>query len=423
MAEGYWERAQAVIPGGVNSPVRSFSNVGLDPVFIAGGDGPYLRDENGRQFLDFITSWGALIFGHGYQPVLERVIEQIRTGVSYGLATTLEVDFAELLIEAVPSLEMVRLVNSGTEATMSALRLARGFTGRSKIIKFSGCYHGHSNELLVAAGSGALTFGIPQSAGVTVAAAQDTLVCPFNQLEPVAEIFAKYGSEIAAVIVEPVAANMGLVLPREGFLQGLRKLTEENGTLLIFDEVITGFRLAYGGAQEFYQVIPDLTCLGKIIGGGFPIGAYGGRKEIMEKISPSGPVYQAGTLSGNPVAVTAGLATIKCLHEEGLYRRLACLGESFRNGLTEIASRLDRGIQIVGVGSLTGFFFADSEIARFEDITKVNREMYGQFFRALYNQGILFPPSSFETVFISAAHTEKDLERTLDIVEQVLKNI
>lgn len=420
MAEGYWERAQVVIPGGVNSPVRSFSNVGLDPVFIAGGDGPYLRDENEQQFLDFITSWGALIFGHGYQPVLERVIRQIRTGVSYGLATTLEVDFAELLVEAVPSLEMVRLVNSGTEATMSALRLARGYTGRSKILKFSGCYHGHSNELLVAAGSGALTFGIPQSAGVTVTAAQDTLVCPFNQLELVAEIFAKYGSEIAAVIVEPVAANMGLVLPQEGFLQGLRRLTEEYGALLIFDEVITGFRLAYGGAQEFYQVIPDLTCLGKIIGNGFPIGAYGGRREIMEKVSPSGPVYQAGTLSGNPVAVTAGIATIKCLQDKTIYHRLAELGERFRSGLRGIAAKLDINLQIVGVGSLTGLFFADHQITKFEEISQVNREMYQNLFKALYREGILFPPSPFETIFISAAHHEKDIDQTIEVVEQVI---
>ncbi|HYH02512.1 MAG TPA: glutamate-1-semialdehyde 2,1-aminomutase, partial [Bacillota bacterium] len=283
-----WERSRKAIPGGVNSPVRSFANVGIDPLFVTKASGAYIEDQQGQQYLDFITSWGALVLGHGYRPVLDRVVEQIQSGVSYGLATELEVRFAEKIVEAVPSLEMVRLVNSGTEATMSALRLARGFTGRAKIVKFSGCYHGHSNELLVAAGSGALTFGIPGSAGVTAATAQDTLVCPYNDLERLDETFRRYGQEIAAVIVEPVAANMGLVLPQEGFLAGLRQLTNQYGAVLIFDEVITGFRLAYGGAQQFYGVMPDLTCFGKVIGGGFPIGAYGGRREIMEYVSPCG---------------------------------------------------------------------------------------------------------------------------------------
>ncbi|HPT87978.1 MAG TPA: glutamate-1-semialdehyde 2,1-aminomutase [Bacillota bacterium] len=421
MALSYWERAQAVIPGGVNSPVRSFANVGMDPVFIEKAEGAYIYDTERKCYIDYITSWGALIFGHGYRPVVEAVALQLQSGVSYGLATQLEVDFAEMLVAAVPSLEMVRLVNSGTEATMSALRLARGFTGRSKILKFSGCYHGHSNELLVAAGSGALTFGVPQSAGVTETTAQDTLVCPYNDLNAVAEIFAAYGEDIAAVIVEPVAANMGLVLPQEGFLEGLRHLTRVYGALLIFDEVITGFRLAYGGAQEYYGVIPDLTCLGKIIGGGFPVAAYGGRREIMQYVSPLGPVYQAGTLSGNPVAVTAGIAILKQLQDGEVYRKLSGLGEAFRDGLRQIVSNRGIALQVTGVGSLTGVFFADHEINRFEQIPRVNQEMYQRFFRLLYQEGILFPPSSFETIFISAAHSMADIERTLSAVEKAFK--
>jgi len=421
MASTYWERAQAVIPGGVNSPVRSFANVGIDPVFIGKAEGAYLYDVEGKRYIDYITSWGALLFGHGYRPVAEAVTAQLQSGVSYGLATPQEVDFAERLTAAVPSLEMVRLVNSGTEATMSALRLARGYTGRPKILKFSGCYHGHSNELLVAAGSGALTFGVPQSAGVTEATAQDTLVCPYNDVQAVAEAFAKYGRDIAAVIVEPVAANMGLVLPKEGFLDGLRRLTREYGALLIFDEVITGFRLAYGGAQEYYGMIPDLTCLGKIIGGGFPVAAYGGRREIMQYVSPSGPVYQAGTLSGNPVAVAAGTAVLKQLQDSEVYRRLAALGEAFRDGLRRIFSKAGIPVQVTGVGSLTGLFFADDAVDCFERIPPANQHLYRRLFGLLYEEGILFPPSSFETIFISAAHSMADIGRTLDAMEKIFK--
>lgn len=421
MPSKYWERAQTVIPGGVNSPVRSFANVGMDPIFIEKAEGAYLYDTGGKRYIDYITSWGALIFGHGYRPVVEAVALQLQSGVSYGLATPLEVDFAEMLVAAIPSLEMVRLVNSGTEATMSALRLARGFTGRPKILKFSGCYHGHSNDLLVAAGSGASTFGIPQSAGVTAAAAQDTLVCPYNDLNAVTKVFAKHGREIAAVIVEPVAANMGLVLPKEGFLEGLRRLTREYGALLIFDEVITGFRLAYGGAQEYYGVIPDLTCLGKVIGSGFPVAAYGGRREIMQYVAPLGPVYQAGTLSGNPVAVTAGLAMLRQLQNKEVYGKLTELGEAFRSGLRRIASNSGINLQVTGVGSLTGLFFADHEINRFEEIPQINQEMYQRFFSLLYQERILFPPSSFETIFISAAHSMADIEQTLSVIEQVFK--
>lgn len=418
-----WERSRKVIPGGVNSPVRSFANVGIDPLFVTKASGAYIEDHHGHRYLDFITSWGALILGHGYGPVLDRVVEQLRSGVSYGLATELEVRFAEKLVRAVPSLEMVRLVNSGTEATMSALRLARGFTGRPKIVKFSGCYHGHSNELLVAAGSGALTFGIPSSAGVTEATAQDTLVCPYNDLERLKEIFRRHGQEIAAVIVEPVAANMGLVLPQDGFLAGLRQLTQKYGALLIFDEVITGFRLAYGGAQEFYGVMPDLTCFGKVIGGGFPIGAYGGRREIMEYVAPCGPVYQAGTLAGNPVAVQAGLATLEVLQDGMVYQHLEQLGNLLRDGLQEIIATVGIELQVTGAGSLTGIFFAGQTISNYEQLACVNKERYQQLFKLLLQEGILFPPSPFETVFISMAHTQTDLERTVRVIGKVLKTL
>lgn len=416
---GYWNRAKKVIPGGVNSPVRSFSNVGLDPLLIREAHGPILTDVHGKGYLDYICSWGALIFGHDYRPVLEQVSRQIQRGVSFGLATALEVEFAEALVAAVPSLEMVRLVNSGTEATMSALRLARGYTGRAKIVKFSGCYHGHSNELLVAAGSGALTFGVPQSAGVTAGAAGDTLVCPYNDLAALEQAFADWGGEIAAVIVEPVAANMGLILPKEGFLAGLRALTQKYGTLLIFDEVITGFRLSFGGAQQFYQITPDLTCLGKVIGGGFPVAAYGGRREIMEWVSPLGPVYQAGTLSGNPVAVTAGLATLQALQDNPIYRELAEKGRLFREGLQALAARAGIPLQVTGVGSLTGIFFTDQAVANFETVSGIDSQPYQRFFNALLQEGILFPPSSFETIFISAAHSHDDLERTLEGIDRI----
>ncbi len=423
MAPSLWERAWRTIPGGVNSPVRSFAKIGIEPLFIESAGGAHLTDVYSRKYLDFVYSWGALIFGHSFPPVIEKVAERLRQGTSYGLATGLEVEFAERLVEAVPSLEMVRLVNSGTEATMSAIRLARGFTCRNRIIKFSGCYHGHSNELLVAAGSGALTFGSPDSAGVTESSAKDTIVIPFNDLIAVENAFRKYGDDIAAVIVEPVAANMGLVLPQPGFLDGLRRLTGEYGSLLIFDEVITGFRVAYGGAQEFYKVIPDLTCLGKIIGGGFPIGAYGGRKEIMETVSPLGPVYQAGTLSGNPIAVTAGVETIKLLKNPEVYRDLNHKGEFFRNGLKRLAREAGIELQITGIGSLTGIFFSGEEITNYETVCKVNQEMYRKFFTLALAEKILFPPSPFETIFLATVVSEELLEKTLASLENILRKI
>lgn len=421
--DSIWERAGRVIPGGVNSPVRSFSNVGIEPLFVQSAAGAFLTDIHNRRYLDFIGSWGPMIFGHGYEPVLAKVRERLSLGTSYGLATALEVEFAELLVAAVPSLEMVRLVSSGTEATMSALRLARGYTGRSKIVKFAGCYHGHSNELLVAAGSGALTFGTPQSSGVTAGAVTDTMVLPYNDLAAVETAFARYGPEIAAIIVEPVAANMGLVLPQEGFLPGLRRITSAYGTLLIFDEVITGFRVAYGGAQELYHVTPDLTCLGKIIGGGFPIGAYGGRREIMELISPLGPVYQAGTLSGNPVAVTAGLETLKLLKDRTVYERLEAKGRFLGDGLRDLARRSGVKAEVSNIGSLVGLFFSEHPVTNLAQTEFVDRGLYSKFFQLAFKKQLLFPPSPFETIFISDAHSMADLAKALESLEEVFQKL
>lgn len=413
-----WKRANSVIPGGVNSPVRSFAQMGIEPLFIQNAQGARVEDRQGNTYIDYVNSWGALIFGHAFPPIVDAVQRQTVKGTSYGLATELEVEFAENLVKAVPSLEMVRLVNSGTEATMSALRLARGYTGRQKIVKFSGCYHGHSNDLLVAAGSGAITFGVPDSAGVTQGAAGDTIILPFNELGPVEIVLQQMGSEIAAIIVEPIAGNMGLIPPVDGFLNGIRSLTQKSGALLIFDEVITGFRVARGGAQALYNVIPDLTCLGKIIGGGFPIGAYGGRREIMERLSPLGPVYQAGTLSGNPVAVSAGLEVLRCL-EGRVYSALLEHGELLRSGLQQAARANGIPVRVTGVGSLTGIFFSKETIRNAEDLKYHDAHLYARFFKMALAQGLLFPPSPFEAVFISTAHTREILNETMERLEKV----
>jgi glutamate-1-semialdehyde 2,1-aminomutase len=418
-----WERATKVIPGGVNSPVRSFAHVGIEPLFIDSAKGAFVKDSQGHSYIDYINSWGALIFGHAYDPVIDKVQLQLNRGTSYGLATEKEVAFAEKLVAAVPSLEMVRLVNSGTEATMSAIRLARGFTHRQKIVKFAGCYHGHNNDLLVSAGSGALTTGIPDSAGVTHGAVEDTIVIEYNDLDAVKEVFRRIGESIAAVIVEPVAANMGLVPPKEGYLAGIRDVIRQYGSLLIFDEVITGFRVAYGGAQEYYGVTPDLTCLGKVIGGGFPLAAYGGRREIMEEISPVGPVYQAGTLSGNPMAVTAGLTTLELLEKDGIYEALGEKGELFRQGLSGLARKFQIPLQITGVGSLTGLFFSEGKIDNAQDLNGINKERYRRFFKLSLDEKLLFPPSPFETTFISMAHDQEILEETLNRLESLFARL
>ncbi|TDA69342.1 MAG: glutamate-1-semialdehyde-2,1-aminomutase [Clostridia bacterium] len=414
-------RAKEVIPGGVNSPVRAFRAVGAEPVFIQSGRGSRLVDADGREYIDYVCSWGPLILGHRPQPVVEavrRVLAEV--GTSFGAPTELEVLLAGEIIAAVPSVEMVRLVNSGTEATMSALRLARAYTGRDKIVKFAGCYHGHADYLLVEAGSGALTLGVPSSPGVPAAFARETLTAQYNDLDSVEALFRQYPEEIAAVIVEPVAGNMGCIPPASGFLPGLRRLTQEYGSLLIFDEVITGFRVARGGAQERYGVLPDLTCLGKIIGGGLPVGAYGGRKDIMEMVAPAGPVYQAGTLSGNPLAVAAGLATLEELRRPDTYDKLETLGERMEQGISQALARNNIPGTVNRVGSLFTLFFHAGPVGDYAAATASDTNRFAAFFRGLLNWGIYWPPSQFESVFISLAHTPEDIDRTVAAVEKSL---
>src|SRR5690606_18323065 len=391
--------AQRVIPGGVNSPVRAFRAVGGVPLFFARGAGAHLYDLDGNSYIDYVGSWGPLILGHAHPGVVAAVQETAARGTSFGAPNLAELRLAELIVAAVPSVERVRLVNSGTEATMSALRLARAYTGRHRIIKFAGCYHGHVDSLLVQAGSGATTLGVPDSPGVTPAVAADTLLAPYNDLQAVEALFAAHGQEIAAIIVEPVAGNMGLVPPRPGFLEGLRELTARHGALLIFDEVITGFRVAYGGAQSLYGVQPDLTCLGKVIGGGMPIGAYGGRADIMDMISPAGPVYQAGTLSGNPLAAAAGVATLEALQQDGVYARLAELGRRLAEGLAEQARRTGVPAQVAQVGSCVGFFFAQEPVVDYDSARRADVRRYGAFFHKMLARGVYLPPAQFETMF------------------------
>ncbi|MGQ9533395.1 MAG: glutamate-1-semialdehyde 2,1-aminomutase [Desulfotomaculales bacterium] len=407
-------RACRVIPGGVNSPVRAFGAVGGDPPFIARAEGAYLYDEEGRPYVDYVLSWGPLILGHRHPAVLEALQGALERGTSFGAATLAEVELAEEIARALPGVEMVRLVNSGTEATMSAVRLARAYTRRNKILKFEGCYHGHADAFLIAAGSGALTFGVPTSPGVPAAVATDTLVAPFNDLARVEEIFARHGEEIAAVIVEPVAGNMGVVVPEPGYLEGLREITCRYGSLLIFDEVITGFRLAFEGAQGYFGVIPDLTCLGKVIGGGLPVGAYGGRRKIMEMVAPSGPVYQAGTLSGNPLAVAAGLATLRVLKTRTLYDELARRTESLATGLAAAAREAGVPVRINHIGSMLTVFFTGGPVTDYATARRSDTKSFAAFFRAMLEQGVYLPPSQFEAWFLSAAHGEEELRRTLE---------
>ncbi len=414
-SEALFERAKKVIPGGVNSPVRAFGSVGMTPRFIESAKGSHIRDADGRDYIDFVGSWGPMILGHAHPAVLEAVEKVAKDGLSFGAATEREVEMAELLCSVVPGLQMVRMVNSGTEAVMSAVRAARGFTGRDKLIKFAGCYHGHSDALLVRAGSGVMTQGIPDSAGVPARCTADTLTASFNDLQSVEELFLANRDQIAAVIVEPVGANMGVVPPAEGFLAGLRRLCDENGALLIFDEVITGFRLALGGAQEYYGIRADLCTFGKIIGGGMPVGAYGGRKDIMEKIAPLGPVYQAGTLSGNPVAMAAGLAQIRILKETpGFYKELNERSERFFGDLAAILK--EGGIRAVlnHVGSLGCVFFTDREVTDYASAKDSDTERFKAYFRFMIDNGIYIAPSQFEAMFLSSAHSDEDLTVTLD---------
>ena len=407
-------RARTLIPGGVNSPVRAFQAVGGDPLFIESAAGARLRDADGREYLDYVGSWGPMILGHAHPLVVEAVAAAARRGTSYGAPCEAEVELAARVVRAVPSIEKVRFVSSGTEATMSALRLARGFTGRRKILKFAGCYHGHADALLVAAGSGVATLGIPGSPGVPDGTVADTLVAPFNDLAAVEQVAAAHGGDLAAVIVEPVVGNMGVVAPREGYLRGLRELTARAGALLIFDEVITGFRLALGGAQQVYGVKPDLTCLGKIIGGGLPVGAYGGRADVMAKVAPEGPVYQAGTLSGNPLAMAAGRATLDALQAAGVYERLEALGARLEQGLVRAARQAGVTVTVNRAGSLLTPFFCEGPVTDYESAKRSDTARFARFFHAMLDRGFYLPPAQFEALFLSLAHTEADVDRTVE---------
>jgi len=416
------QEALRYIPGGVNSPVRCFAAVGGNPLYIDRACGASVVDVDGNEYIDYVLSWGPLILGHRHPGVRAAIEAALERGWTYGAPTARETELARLIARAMPSVEMVRLVNSGTEATMSALRLARAFTGRDKILKFEGCYHGHSDSLLIGAGSGALTLGVPTSPGVTAGVAADTLVSRYNDLEVTGELFRRYGEQIAAIIVEPVAGNMGVVEPAPGFLAGLRRLTAEYGSLLIFDEVITGFRVAPGGAQELYGVTPDLTCLGKVIGGGLPVGAYGGRRDIMAMVSPAGSVYQAGTLSGNPLAVAAGIATLRALEEPDLYRRLAVQAAGLARGLAELAARYGIPVTVNQVASLLTVFFTEGPVTAYEEARCSDTGRYAAFFRGLLAAGVYFPPAQFETAFLSACHDDAVIARTLAAAEDVFRD-
>jgi len=418
-----WEEAQRYLPGGVNSPVRAFRAVGEEPLIVARGEGAYLVDVDGNRYLDYICSWGALLVGHAHPQVAERISSVARAGTSFGLLSPYEIDLARTIVEAVPSVELVRFVNSGTEATMSAIRLARAATGRPLIVKFAGCYHGHVDALLVAAGSGVMTFGIPGTPGVTAGTASDTIVVPYNDHAVLEETFQRYGERIAAVIVEPVAGNMGVVPPVPGFLERLRELTSGVGSLLIFDEVITGFRLGWGGAQERYGIRPDLTCFGKVIGGGLPIGAYGGRRDLMERVAPSGPVYQAGTLAGNPLAMAAGLATLELARQPGAYERLDQLGKRLEDGLQEAIRASGVPAVVQRVGSMLTLFFTSEPVTDAARAEACDTALFARFHRAMRDRGILLPPSQFEAWFVSLAHSETDIDRTVEAAAESFRAI
>jgi glutamate-1-semialdehyde 2,1-aminomutase len=420
-SDSFFEAAQRFIPGGVNSPVRAFRAVGGAPFFVSRAEGPRIWDVDGRSYVDYVGSWGPLILGHAPRQVVEAVVAAATRGTSYGAPTPDEVKLAEQLVDALPSIEMVRLVNSGTEAAMSAIRLARGVTGRDLIVKFDGCYHGHADSLLVKAGSGGITFSLPDSRGVPAAVAQLTATLPYNDADAVKQLFRAEGARIAAIIVEPVAGNMGVVPPLPGFLQTLRVECTRSGALLIFDEVITGFRVGYGGAQSLYNIRPDLTCLGKIIGGGLPVGAYGGRRELMNEVAPLGPVYQAGTLSGNPLAVAAGLATLSVLRGSDVYQRLEQSGEQLHSGLESICK--DAGVPATNnrVGSMLTLFFTDSVVNDLVSAKRSNTQRYAKFFHAMLTQGVFLPPSQFEALFLSAAHTASEISQTLDAARHAIR--
>ncbi len=412
-SEELFQSSLHLMLGGVNSPARAFKAVGGSPLFISGGKGSSIVDADGNQYIDYVCSWGPLILGHAFPEVVRAIQEQASKGTSFGAPTALEKHMAQLIVDAVPSIEMVRMVNSGTEATMSAIRLARAYTKRNKIVKFEGSYHGHSDAFLIKAGSAALTLGVPSSPGVPSSIADMTITANYNDIEQVQKIFSEHGKDIAAVIIEPIAGNMGVIPPLPGFLKQLEDLTDQYQSLLIFDEVITGFRVAYGGAQELYGINPDLTCLGKIIGGGMPVGAYGGKREIMEQMAPVGPVFQAGTLSGNPIAMIAGITTLEALKAPGIYNNLDSLAAKLEKGLKEQANEAGIKICINREGSMMCPFFTSGQVRDFSSATTSSTDQYNLFFWEMLKQGIYFPPSQFETFFISLAHTEKDIEQTL----------
>jgi glutamate-1-semialdehyde 2,1-aminomutase len=423
-SENLFKKAIDLLPGGVDSPVRSFKSVEGTPLFIRSGSGSCIKDEDGNEYIDYCMSWGPLILGHADAQVVDAVRETALSGTSFGTPHRFEVELAELVISMVPSIEKVRFVNSGTEAVMSAIRLARGFTGRDKIVKLDGCYHGHADFMLVAAGSGLATSGIPDSAGVTEGNAKDTLIVPYNDIDSLATILEKNKGTIAALILEPVPCNYGLILPNEGYLSKVRELCDRYNILLIFDEVITGFRLSTGGAQGYYNVMPDITTLGKIIGGGLPVGAYGGRKDIMSKVAPEGPVYQAGTLSGNPLAMAAGLAAIKKLGAKNFYKELSDKGKIFSSRLIPIIDRYNDRVQFKSIESIFCLYFTDNKnITTVDDVRKCDMKLFGKFHSAMLNRGIYLSPSGYEVGFLSSAHTEDDMIKTINAIEESLKEI
>ena len=423
-SQRFFEDAKKYIPGGVNSPVRAFARVGGQPVFFKSGSGAYLTDEDGKKYIDYIGSWGPMIVGHAHPRVVESVQEAMGHGLSFGAPTEIETKVAKKLTSLVPSMDLVRMVNSGTEATMSAIRVARGYTGRDTIIKFEGCYHGHSDALLVKAGSGALTLGEPDSLGVPESFARHTLTLEFNNLEQIEKVFREKGNEIAAVIVEPIAGNMGCVPPVSGFLQGLRDACDSHGSLLIFDEVMTGFRVAKGGAQSVYNIDPDLTTLGKVIGGGMPVGAFGGKREVMEVVAPLGGVYQAGTLSGNPIAMQAGLTTLELIDEPGFYESLEQQSGKLIDGLQLLADAAGIPFTTNRVGSMFGFFFTNATpVTSFSQVMNANSKMFNDFFHAMLRQGVNLAPSPFESGFVSAAHGDKEVKDTLDAAQSAFKDL